>query len=30
MKAIDYMKAKRRTDMGVVLEEFIDDKKSII
>jgi hypothetical protein len=30
MKAKDYMKAKRRTDMGVVLEEFLDDKKTIV
>lgn len=28
--ARDYIKAKRRSDLGVVLEEFIDEKKTII
>ena len=30
MKAYDYCKAKRRTDMAVVLAEFVDESKSIL
>jgi ankyrin repeat protein len=30
MKAYDYCKAKKRSDMAVVLEEFIDTSKSIL
>lgn len=30
MKAYDYCWAKKRSDMAVVLEEFIDSTKSIL
>ena len=30
MLARDYIKAKRRTDIGVVLEEFVDDNKTVL
>lgn len=30
MKAYDYCKARRRTDLAVVLEEFVDTSKSVL
>lgn len=30
MKAYDYCKAKKRSDLAVVLEEFVDTTKSVI